>query len=73
MDPEQTAPIGVARSGSTPFATEASQTFQQTRKADNFVAIGALKVKDPLNDLRLPYSTQRYSFNVEEQCQIQIS
>ena len=36
MDPEQTAPIGAVRSGSTLFAIEASLTFQQTRKADDF-------------------------------------
>ena len=33
VDPEQTAPIGP---GSTLFAIEASLTFQQTRKADDF-------------------------------------
>ena len=36
VDPEQTAPIEGVWSGSTPFAIEASWTFQQTRKADNF-------------------------------------
>ena len=36
VDPEQTAPIGAVWSGSTLFAIEASYTFQQTRKADNF-------------------------------------
>ena len=36
MDPEQTAPIGAVWSGSTLFAIEASYTFQQMRKADNF-------------------------------------
>ena len=36
MDPEQTAPIGAVWSGSTLFAIEASKTFQQTRKADDF-------------------------------------
>ena len=35
VDPEQTA-IGAVRSGSTLFAKEASLTFQQTRKADDF-------------------------------------
>ena len=34
--PEQTAPIGAVWSGSTLFAIEASETFQQTRKADDF-------------------------------------
>ena len=42
MDPEQTAPIGAVWSGSTLFVIEASQTFQQMRKA----AIGALRVKN---------------------------
>ena len=46
VDPEQTAPIGAVRSGSTRFAIEASKTFQQTRKADDFVAIGALRVNE---------------------------
>ena len=36
MDPEQTAPIGAAWSGSALFAIEAAYTFQQTRKVDNF-------------------------------------
>ena len=36
MDPEQTASIGTVRSGSTLFAIEASLTFQQARKADDF-------------------------------------
>ena len=36
VDPEQTAPIGAVWSGSTLFAKEASLTFQQTRKADDF-------------------------------------
>ena len=36
VDPEQTAPIGAVRSRSTLFAIEASLTFQQTRKADDF-------------------------------------
>ena len=45
VDPEQTAPIGAVWSGSTLFAIGASLTFQQTRKADNFVVIGALRVK----------------------------
>ena len=36
MDPEQTAPIGAVWSGSTQFAIEANQKFQQTRKADDF-------------------------------------
>ena len=35
-DPEQTAPMGAVWSGSTLFAIEASKTFQQTRKADDF-------------------------------------
>ena len=36
MDPEQTAPIGAVCSGSTLFVIEASETFQLTRKVDNF-------------------------------------
>ena len=36
VDPEQTAPIGAVWSGSTLFAIEASYTFKQTRKADDF-------------------------------------
>ena len=36
VDPEQTAPIGAVCSGSTLFAIEASDTFQQTTKADDF-------------------------------------
>ena len=36
MDTEQTAPIGAVGSGSTLFAIEASETFQQKRKADDF-------------------------------------
>ena len=36
VDPEQTAPIGAVWSGSILFAIEASETFQQTRKADDF-------------------------------------
>ena len=36
VDPEQTAPIGAVWSGSTLFVIEASLTFQQTRKVDNF-------------------------------------
>ena len=36
VDPEQTAPTGAVWSGSTLFAIEASLTFQQTRKADDF-------------------------------------
>ena len=36
VDPEQTAPIGTVRSGSTLFVIEASYTFQQTRKTDDF-------------------------------------
>ena len=36
MDPEETAPVGAVWSGSTLFAIEASYTFQQTRKADDF-------------------------------------
>ena len=42
MDPEQTSPIEAVWSGSTLFAIETSLTFQQTRKADDFFAIGAL-------------------------------
>ena len=41
VDPDQTAPIGAVRSGSTLFVIEASQTFQQT----TFVRFGALRVK----------------------------
>ena len=36
VDPEQTAPIGAVWSGSSLFVIEASYTFQQTRKADDF-------------------------------------
>ena len=36
VDPEQTAPIGAVWSGSTLFAIEASISFQQTWKADDF-------------------------------------
>ena len=36
VDPEQTAPIGAVWSGSTLFAIEATLTFQQRRKADDF-------------------------------------
>ena len=36
VDPEQTAPIGAVWSGSTLFSIEASYTFQQTTKADEF-------------------------------------
>ena len=36
MDPEQTASIGAVCSGATLFAIEASYTFQQKRKADDF-------------------------------------
>ena len=36
MDPEQTAPFGAVWSGSTLFDIEASYTFQQTRKAEDF-------------------------------------
>ena len=36
VDPEQTAPIGAVWSGSTLFPIEASLTFQQRRKADDF-------------------------------------
>ena len=36
VDLEQTAPIGAVWSASTLFAIEASETFQQTRKADDF-------------------------------------
>ena len=36
MDPDQTAPIGAVRSGSTLFVGQASKTFQQTTKADDF-------------------------------------
>ena len=36
MDPDQTAPIGAVRSGSTLFVGKASKTFQQTTKADGF-------------------------------------
>ena len=45
VDPEQTAPIGAVWPGSTPFAIEASLTFQQTRKQTTLAAIGALRVK----------------------------
>ena len=36
VDPEQTVPIGAVWCGSTLFAFEASLTYQQTRKADEF-------------------------------------
>ena len=36
VDPEQTAPIGAVWSGPTLFAIEASEIFQQTRKAEDF-------------------------------------
>ena len=36
VDPEQTAVWGAVWSGSTLFAIEASLTFQQTRKTDDF-------------------------------------
>ena len=36
VDLEQTAPIGAVWSGSTLFAIEASKTFQQMIKADDF-------------------------------------
>ena len=36
VDPEQTAPIGAVYSGSTLFAIEASKTFQQKNKAEDF-------------------------------------
>ena len=36
LNPEQTAPIEAVWSGSTLFVIEASYTFQQTRKADDF-------------------------------------
>ena len=41
MDPDQTAPIGAVRSGSTLFVTEATETFYRM----TFVAIGPLRVK----------------------------
>ena len=42
VDPDQTAPIAVCF-GSTLFANEASQTFQQTRKADHFCCDWCIK------------------------------
>ena len=45
MDPDQTAPPGAVRSGSTLFDKEAAKTIQQTRKQTTFVVIGALGVK----------------------------
>ena len=45
LDPEHPAPIGTVLSESTLFAIEASLTLQQTRIADDFFAIGALRVK----------------------------
>ena len=61
MDPDQTAPIGAVWSGSTLLAPigavwsgftllaiEASQTFQQTRKADDFCCDWRIKVLYPL-------------------------
>ena len=38
MDPEQTAPVGFSL-----FVIEASQTFQQTRKADDFCCNWCIK------------------------------
>ena len=55
MDPEQTAPIGAVWSGSTLFAIEASLTFQQTRKADNFSCDWRIK-GNPVNELWVVYS-----------------
>ena len=43
MDPDQTAPIGAVRSGSTLFVGKVSKTLQQTTKADEFC--GVLRVK----------------------------
>ena len=40
--PEQTAPIGAVWSGSTLFVIQASYTFQQTRKADDFLRLALL-------------------------------
>ena len=48
MDPEQTAPIGAVCSGSTLFAIEASETFQQTRKAGDFCCDLRIKVNTPI-------------------------
>ena len=39
MDPDQTATIGAVIYGYKLFVIEASQKFQQTRKADDFVAL----------------------------------
>ena len=36
VDPDQTVPLGAVWSGSTLFVIEASKTFQQTRKAEDF-------------------------------------
>ena len=44
VDTEQTAPIGAVWSGSTLFAIEASLTFQQTRKADDFCCNWRFKI-----------------------------
>ena len=44
VEPDKTAPIGAVLSGSTLFVVGASKTFQQTKKADNFVVIGAFRV-----------------------------
>ena len=44
MDPDQTAPIGAACSGSTLLAIEASfKHFSRREKQTTFVAIGALR------------------------------
>ena len=43
VDPEQTVPIGAVSSGSTLFAMEATKTFQQTRKADDFCCYWCIK------------------------------
>ena len=44
MNQDQTAPVGAVWSGSTLFAEEASNIFQQLTKVDNYCLIGALRV-----------------------------
>ena len=41
VDPDQTVPTGAVWSGSILFVNDASRTFQQTIKTDDFVLIGA--------------------------------
>ena len=45
MDPDQTAPVGAFRFGSSMFVEGASTTFQQTLRQMTFVVNGTLWVK----------------------------